>query len=119
MGPDVEKYGDFKSPHRVSGSRHDALVSGCFDGGASELVFWAFRYFLGRMTIATGDFASKLARAWPNLDERERNLIKRELDEAFQRDDEARETWDAESTMYPLGMDCDRAAWEKVRAAYS
>ena len=27
MGPDVEKYGEFQSPRRVSGSRHDRLVS--------------------------------------------------------------------------------------------
>lgn len=96
----------------------DALVS-CFSGGASELVFWSFRYFMGRMTIATCCFADELARAWPLLDERTQNLIRKELDEAFSKDDEMRADPVCSSHYYPLGMDCDRTHWEKVRAAYT
>lgn len=96
----------------------DALVS-CFSGGASELVFWSFRYFMGRMTIATCCFADELAKAWPLLDERTRNLIRKELDEAFAKDDEMRSDPVCSSHYYPLGMDCDRTHWEKVRAAYT
>lgn len=96
----------------------DALVS-CFSGGASELVFWSFRYFMGRTTIATCCFADELARAWPLLDERTQNLIRKELDEAFSKDDEMRADPVCSSHYYPLGMDCDRTHWEKVRAAYT
>jgi hypothetical protein len=35
-----------------------------FTDTPSDLVFWSFRYFLGRMTIATTSFASNLAKAW-------------------------------------------------------
>lgn len=102
-------------------------------GGPSELVFWSFRYFLGRMTIATCDFAEKLARVYPHLSLHVRELIERDLEREFEKDDEARErmaariakaTNDEEllkarmDACLPLGHDCDRAAWEKVRAAY-
>lgn len=87
-----------------------------FDGGSSELVFWSFRYFLGRMTISTCAFADSLARAWHSLDEKDQKLIKKELEEAFEKDDEARS--DPNCNFYPLGHDCDRQAWEGVRKAY-
>ena len=103
-----------------------------FHGGASELAFWSFRYFLGRMTITTCDFAERLARAWPTLNDKDRELIRRELDKAFAEDDEARadrdeklaaakteeERLNARMCYMPLGHDCDREAWEKVRRAY-
>ncbi len=81
----------------------------------SELVFWSFRYFLGRRTSSTCDFAERLARAWPLIDEEHRRLIQRELEEAFERDYEDRA--DGKQIKW-LGDDCDRAAWEKVRKAY-
>lgn len=85
-------------------------------GGESELAFWSFRYFLGRMTIQTCHFAEQLAKVWTQIDERHRCLIREELEHAFVKDDEAR---NANSKWLPLGMDCDREAWEKVRSAYS
>jgi hypothetical protein len=88
---------------------------------SSELTFWAYRYFQGRMTAATCDFARRLARAWPHLEDHERNLIRKELEEAFRRDDEDRlqasETPGRPSILW-LGHDCDRAAWETVREAW-
>ena len=91
----------------------------------SDLVFWSFRYFLGRMTIATVSFAEDLAKAWPFLDERVQQLIKRELEHEFELDDRARadKAEKGEQSIYkyssmPLGMDCDREAWQKVRDAY-
>ncbi len=91
----------------------------------SNLVFWSFRYFLGRMTIATVSFAEDLAKAWPFLDERVQKLIKRELEHEFELDDRARadRAEKGEQSIYkhslPLGMDCDRTAWQKVRDAYN
>ena len=97
----------------------------------SDLVFWSFRYFMGRRTIQTCCFAEGLAAGWPYLSERVQTLIKGELEREFERDDRARVAFNAEvarikksgvGTMpfrdFPLGHDCDRQAWEKVRAAY-
>jgi len=86
-----------------------------FSDAPDDLVFWAFRYFLGRCTIHTCCFAKELAEAWRHLDKRVADMIKNELEKEFERDDIAR----AEGEQYkPLGWDCDRAAWEKVREAY-
>ena len=85
-------------------------------GGESQLVFWAFRYFLGRRTIATCTFARALAKAWPELSVGVQRLIRKELEVEFKRDDEARASLQPH---LPLGMDCDREAWENVRKAYS
>jgi hypothetical protein len=87
----------------------------CFTDTPSDLVFWSFRYFLGRRSIHTTCFARNLATAWPHLDERVQSLIIRELEYEFRRDDEAR----ADNDPYKaLGDDCDRAAWQLVRDAY-
>lgn len=86
-----------------------------FEGGVSSLVFWAFRYFLGRRTASSCSFAKELARAIPKLDDYERNLIQHELDREFESDDSCRNSGDR---FRPLGDDCDRAAWDLVRQAY-
>jgi hypothetical protein len=87
-----------------------------FHGGAGELVFWSFRYFLGRRTIAACQFARDLANAWDDLPSHVKGLIARELEEAFEKDDEAREP---NSVNYrTLGEDCDRKSWEEVRKKY-
>jgi len=87
-----------------------------FPGNASELVFWSFRYSLGRRTAATCDFAECLVSAWAQLNEKYRYPIQSELEEAFEQDAVARVSGERYGR---LGMDCDRAAWEKVRAAYT
>ena len=91
----------------------------CFRDTPDDLIFWAFRYFLGRMTIHACAFADDLTRAWPHLDTRIKALIRRELEEAFQKDDKMRADEEVKlCAYYPLGADCDREAWEKVRRAY-
>jgi hypothetical protein len=75
----------------------------------------SFRYYVGRMSYAVSDFCSLLIANWETLPERTRNLIKRDLEEAFKRDDEARE--DGREYL-PLGHDCDRAQWMRVRALW-
>lgn len=79
------------------------------------LLIAATRYFTGRMTISTVGFADELAKAWPDIPEKTRNIIQRDLQKEFEMDDLARENNDS---YLPLGMDCDRAAWEKVRKAW-
>lgn len=81
------------------------------------MVVAAFRYCLGRMTYIVSDCADWLIEQWPHIAENARKVIQRDLEEAFKRDDEAREE-DAKGSAHfykPLGHDCDRAQWEKVR----
>ena len=75
-----------------------------FTDGAPALVFWSFRYFIGRMTAATCSFAEELAVVWDEIPENYQDLIKRDLEEAFEKN--------------RTGHDCDRAAWQKVRNKY-
>ena len=89
----------------------------CFTDGPSGLVFWSFRYFLGRRTIHACAFARELAAAWHHLPEREQASIRRELDQAFADDDRMRADV-VEQTWWPLGHQCNRDSWAMVRAVY-
>jgi hypothetical protein len=81
-----------------------------------KLTLWlgAYRYYCGRMTYAVGDFCDLLRKEWDNLPEYTKNLIKVELEETFARDDKIR----PHDHYAPLGADCDRKEWEKVRALW-
>ena len=81
----------------------------------SDLVFWSFRYMLGRQSYAVSDFAERLALSWDTLDKRIQRLIQKELNEAFEKDDEDRAL---KMDYKTLGGDCDREAWLKVKRAY-
>jgi len=96
--------------------RQKRLLSAMSDT-PDQLIHCAFRYYLGRMTIHTCCFARDLAKAWPHLEERVASMIRRELGEAFERDDRARAEPMIHGGYLPLGHDCDRAEWELVRAA--
>lgn len=80
------------------------------------LTLWlgAFRYYLGRRTYAVESFCDILRRDFPTLPERARVLIIGELDDAFKKDDAAR----ISGTWKPLGDDCDREQWARVRALW-
>lgn len=80
-----------------------------------SLLIGAARYYTGRTTIGATDFAGRLADAWQDIPDHTRRIIRRDLEDEFKRDDRARE---AGSEFKPLGMDCDRQAWEKVRQAW-
>ena len=79
-----------------------------------EITLWlgATRYYLGRMTYAVGSFCDLLIEHWPALHEATRQLLKRDIETEFERDDELRTTG---SQYLPLGQDCDRKEWERVR----
>lgn len=84
---------------------------------AHTLLIAATRYFMGRRTIAAGHFAQhELAAHWDKIPEQTQRVIQRDLEEAFKSDDEARANGDS---FRWLGDDCDRAAWDCVRQAYS
>lgn len=93
----------------------DKEICSYFTTGADELVFWSFRYFLGRMTISACCFADSLSRVWDLLSEKTKALIEKELEAAFKQDEKDRKDKSPHKT---LGHDCDREAWEKIRAKY-
>lgn len=74
---------------------------------------WAVRYCLGRMTYAVDDCSRWLVSVWDRLDPEAQTCIRRDIDEQFARDDAARDN--GNSRGLPLGMDIDRAAWQRVR----
>jgi hypothetical protein len=86
-------------------------------GDTEKLTLWlgAFRYYCGRMTYAVGNFCDMLIAEWPNLPECVQKLISEELEANFRRDDQMRGTG---SSYCPLGHQCDREEWEKVRAIW-
>lgn len=85
-------------------------------GRADLMAIAAVRYCIGRMSYIVGDCADWLIAEWPQFEEGARRCIQRDIEEAFTRDDEARERGDEHK---PLGMDCDRASWERVRELWS
>lgn len=96
------------------------FIAECFDDKISELVFWSFRYFIGRRSIRTYCFIQNLIKSFPYLDQLVKDMIKRELDEAFERDDEDRKRFFSKATksgkaIFTLGDDNTREAWETLR----
>lgn len=79
------------------------------------MVIAAFRYCLGRQTYVVQTCSDWLTDIWPLLTEHTQGVIRRDLEEEFRRDDEARAR---EEKHKPLGWDCDRKDWERVRALW-
>ena len=69
----------------------------------------AFRYYLGRQTYAVTDFCLYVENNLGNISESTRRLMRRELREEIERDDEARAV--SETRFLPLGSNCDREMW--------
>lgn len=85
-------------------------------GRGDLMAIAAFRYCCGRMTYIVGDCADWLISVWPELSDNAKAVIKRDLEYEFQKDDAARLTGDQYK---PLGMDCDRVEWERVRTLWA
>ena len=85
-------------------------------GRDSLMAVAAFRYCLGRRTYIVSDCVEWLCENWQKFPENVRAVIKRDLESEFAKDDEAR---DQGQDYKPLGWDCDRAEWQKVRALWS
>jgi len=85
-------------------------------GWHNLMVVAAFRYCLGRMTYISGVCADWIIAHWHNFPPNAQQLIHKELEEAFKRDDEARA---GDFPIKELGWDCDRKEWEKVRALWA
>ena len=87
-------------------------------GDQEVMVIAAFRYCLGRMTYIVKDCCDWLIEQWPEFSQRTKELIQKELEKEFARDDVARERDEKYSPYlycFPLGHDCDREQWERVR----
>jgi hypothetical protein len=84
-----------------------------------KLTLWlgATRYYLGRMSYAVSTFTSLLCQEWKNIPKQTQDLIMRDIEEEFARDDAYREL-NRSTNFRPLGMDCDRASWELVRGLW-
>ena len=76
---------------------------------ADDVIHAAFRYYLGRRTIATCAFAVDLAAAWECLRPQTKEMIGRELLKAYEEAEKFPEH-------KPLGDKCDRESWDKVKA---
>lgn len=87
------------------------------DYGRDELmVIAATRYCMGRNTYIVSDCCDWLIRIWPDLLPNTRAVIKRDVNDAFEDDDAARRE---QRNFRPLGWDCDRQEWDRVRKLWS
>jgi len=76
-----------------------------------RMIHQSFRYVLGRRTYAVSDWCDWFISNHKDIPANEMAIIKKELEEAFERDNAAR--W-SRSSYQPLGEDCDRYQWQKV-----
>lgn len=83
-----------------------------YEFDVSDLVMSSAAYYLGRRTANVSEFCDRLCRSWDCLPVAVQAFIRRIVDEAFERDSRAGAT-------LPLGDDCDRAAWQRVRNCWS
>ena len=81
-------------------------------GWQELMVVSAFRYCLGSSTYVVNACADWLVSIWPLLSQKNREIIQRDLEEAFEQDDRDRAAGDGYKR---LGWDCDRTDWERVR----
>lgn len=76
----------------------------------------AFRYCCGRQSYIVGVCVNWIIKQWPNFAENAKSIIHRDLEEEFKRDGEFRERGESYK---PLGSDCDRADWARVRKLWA
>lgn len=86
------------------------------------LVIDAVRYAVGRTSVQPAVTSAWLIGVWDKLTPFVQSIIRRDLDEEFRRDDFARQLvrdGKREAGCYPLGWDCDRYSWERVRELWA
>lgn len=88
-------------------------------GPGQFVVVATFRYCLGRQTYIVQECADWLTLHWPVIEQPVRNLIQRELEAAFVKDDAIRAAAGPGTGYKPLGWDCDRREWERVRSQWA
>lgn len=85
-------------------------------GDAGLIASSAVRYCIGRMTYMPSVCADWLLSVWHLLPPSKQEIIKRDVEEAFDRDDRDREL---NASYLALGWDCDRSQWERVRKLWA
>ena len=89
---------------------------------SAAIIGWE-RYVIGRMTYAVSEFCEWLCANWDRLEdycedaEHARKIIRMDVEVEFRRDEIMRERFNCEP--YPLGHDCDRAQWGRVRELWA
>lgn len=85
-------------------------------GKEDLMVLAAFRYCVGRRTYIVPECVEWLFVNWPEFSDSIKGLIQKELEELFDQDDLYRAgEW---GDYRPLGDNCDRQEWERVRALW-
>lgn len=92
-----------------------ARVAKHFD--VEDLVMSATSYYLGRMTGLVEVHCQRLINAWPSLSMNCQDYIRRIVETAFERDEAVK--GGGELQYRPLGMECDRECWRKVRELWN
>ena len=97
------------------GNRYMSKIK--YGHGRNDLmIIAAVRYCLGRSSYIVNDCCEWLIESWPQIPEKTRGTIRRDIEDEFKRDDEDR----AEGRQHKaLGWDCDRQDWERVRKLWS
>jgi hypothetical protein len=80
-------------------------------GMGGLMITAAFRYCLGRRTYIAGECVDWILANWNDWPENVQTIIQRDLEQEFERA-EQNPDWN------PLGDDCDKREWEKVRALW-
>ena len=88
------------------------------DHQALDVWLGATRYYLGRRTGSVTSYCDTLIQMWPQLPYLTQGLIRRDVDEAFAKDDKQRTLAPVSSGLYALGDACDREAWSRVRGLW-
>jgi hypothetical protein len=78
----------------------------------SDLFVYALRYAMGRRTAAPTGVSQAILNHWPQLDDRVKNIILRDLSAELVRDAEAR----VRGLGGTLGDNCDRDTWANLHA---
>ena len=82
-------------------------------GRGQLMAIAAVRYCLGRQSYIVSDCVDWLEQVWATLTPETQTTIKRDVEEAFEHDEKVR--YVGAGGYRPLGMDCDRAQWERAR----
>lgn len=98
---------------------HDERYVSVESTNLGELFCASTRYYLGRMSIAVPFYCDMLCQHWDSLPKNWQDVIQRDVEDEFKRDDAARLMPDRYPHGYPLGHDCDRSSWERVRRMWS
>jgi hypothetical protein len=75
------------------------------------MIISAVRYCVGRRTYIVGECVDWILANWRDWPENVKTIIQRDLEGEFDRDAQV-PNWK------PLGHDCDKREWEKVRALW-